>query len=96
MAGVAGAAGQANAESGRRLPRNTRFVNPAATTVNLSFGVAKDAWQAELFVRNANDEPATTVQSGGRYMPVVTVQRPRSIGLRWSYRLQLPDTCAID
>ena len=87
VAGAAGAAGSANAESGRRLPRNTRFVNPAATTLNLSFGVAKDAWQAELFVRNANDEPATTVQSGGRYMPVVSVQRPRSIGLRWSYRL---------
>ena len=86
-ASAVGAAGAANAESGRRLPRNTRFVNPAATTVNVSFGVAKGAWEAEIFACNVGGEPATTVQTGGRYMPVVAVQRPRSIGLRWSYRL---------
>ena len=75
-----------SAPTGRRLPRNTRFVNPPATTLNLSFGIAKDAWQAELFVRNTTDEDATIVQTGGRYTPVVTTQRPRTIGLRLSYR----------
>ena len=76
----------ANAPGGRRLPRNTRFVNPAATTVHLSFGFEKDDWQAELFVRNATDENAAIVQTGGRYTPVVSLQRPRSVGLRLSYR----------
>ena len=71
---------------GRRLPSNSRFVNPAATTINLAFGVARDEWRAELFVHNANDEAAEVVQVGGRYMPVVTEQRPRTFGLRLSYR----------
>ena len=77
----------ASAPEGRRLPRNTRFVNPSAATLNLAFGVARDAWRAELFVDNANNEAGAIVQTGGRYMPVVTVQRPRSIGLRLSWRL---------
>ena len=70
---------------GRRLPLNSRFVNPASATVNTSFGLAKDEWRAELFLDNLGNEEATVVQVGGRYMPVVTRQRPRSIGLRLSF-----------
>ena len=75
----------ASAEGGRRLPRNARFVNPAATTFNLSVGLAKDAWRAELFVDNLSNEKASIAQVGGRYMPVVTMQRPRSAGVRLSW-----------
>ncbi len=78
----------ASAEGGRRLPRNSRFVNPAATTFNVSVGMAKDEWRAELFVDNLGNEKAPIVQVGGRYMPVVTMQRPRSIGVRISYELE--------
>ena len=70
---------------GRRLPVNSRFVNPAATTFNLAFGVEKDAWRAELFVDNMGNEDAPIVQVGGRYTPVVTKQRPRSVGVSISY-----------
>ena len=70
---------------GRRLPVNSRFVNPAATTFNLAFGVEKDAWRAELFVDNVGNEDAPIVQVGGRYTPVVTKQRPRSVGVSISY-----------
>ena len=70
---------------GRRLPVNSRFVNPAATTFNLAFGVEKDAWRAELFVDNLGNEDAPIVQVGGRYTPVVTKQRPRSVGVSISY-----------
>ena len=72
---------------GRRLPVNSRFVNPAATTFNASLGMERDGWRAELFVNNIGNEKATVVQVGGRYMPVVTEQRPRSIGLRLSFEL---------
>ena len=65
---------------GRRLPVNSRFVNPAATTFNLAFGVEKDAWRAELFVDNLGNEDAPIVQVGGRYTPVVTKQRPAQRG----------------
>ncbi|MDE0350028.1 MAG: TonB-dependent receptor, partial [Gammaproteobacteria bacterium] len=70
------------------LPRNSRFVNPDATTVNVSFGIEKDGWRAELFVDNIGDEEAPVMQIAGHYTPVVTVQRPRSIGLRFSYDLE--------
>ena len=69
----------------RRLPRNSRFVNPPATTVNASFGIARDDWTAELFFDNLTDEDAQVMQIAGHYTPVVTVQRPRTVGLRLSY-----------
>lgn len=61
-------------------------MNPAATTFNLSFGVAKDGWTAEVFVDSASGEAAEVVQVTGHYVPVVTVQRPRTIGLRLAFR----------
>ena len=69
----------------RRLPRNSRFVNPATTTLNAAFGIAKEGWRGELFIDNLGNEAATVVQVGGRYVPVVTKQRPRTIGLRLSF-----------
>ncbi len=68
-----------------RLPSNSRFVNPPATTVNLSAGVAREGWSAELYVDNLNSEPAPIMQIAGHYTPAFSVQRPRSIGLRFSY-----------
>ena len=72
---------------GRRLPLNSRFVNPAAVTVNLASGIEQDGWRCELFADNIGNERAVAVQVGGRYMPVVTEQRPRSIGIRLSFEL---------
>ncbi len=69
------------------LPRNSRFVNPDSTTVNVAFGIEKDGWRAELFVDNLGNEDAPVMQIAGHYTPVVTVQRPRSMGLRFSYDL---------
>ena len=71
--------------SARRLPRNSRFVNPPATTVNVSFGVSRDSWAAELYVNNATDESAQMMQIAGAYTPIVTEQRPRTVGLRLSF-----------
>ena len=70
---------------GSRLPSSSRFVNPSATTFNLSFGVEKDSWGAELFVDNVGNEEAPVMQIAGHYTPVVSVQRPRTVGLRLSY-----------
>ena len=73
---------------GMRLSNNSRFSNPSATTVNLSFGVETENWGAELFIDNLNDEDAPVMQIAGFYTPQVTVQRPRSIGLRFSYNFE--------
>ena len=70
------------------LPKNTRFVNPAATTMNVAFGVQKDGWGAELYIDNLNDEAAQVMQIAGHYTPVVSEQRPRTMGLRFSFELE--------
>ena len=70
---------------GRRLPANTRFINPAATTVGVAFGMERDTWGVELFIDNLNNESAPVMQIAGHYTPAITVQRPRTIGLRLSY-----------
>ena len=73
---------------GMRLPNNSRFVNRSSTTLNVAFGLEKDSWGAELFVDNLNNEEAQVMQIAGHYTPVVSVQRPRTIGLRVTYDFQ--------
>ena len=74
--------------SSRRLPANTRFVNPVAVTFNAAMGVTRDSWSAELFLHNIGSESAQMMQVAGHYTPVVTEQRPRTVGLRISYNYQ--------
>jgi iron complex outermembrane recepter protein len=62
------------------------------TLVDLSFGVEKERWAAELFIKNAFDESAslysysecTVDVCGGIVYSVMT--RPRTIGLRFSQK----------
>ena len=68
------------------LPANSRFVNEAATMVNIAAGVEKDNWLAELYVRNITSEEGAIVQTAGKFSPEATVNRPRTVGLRLSYR----------
>ena len=70
------------------LPSNSRFVNPAATTFNVAFGVEKDGWGAEFYIDNLGDEAAQVMQIAGHYTPVVSEQRPRTMGLRFSFALE--------
>ena len=74
--------------AGMRLPMNSRFVNPAAMTVNVAFGVKKEGWGAEVYVDNIGNEDGRVMQIAGHYTPVVTVQRPLSMGLRISYEFE--------
>ena len=69
----------------RRLPRNSRFVNPSAVTVKAAIGMGRGDWSAELFVDNLTNETGHIMQIAGHYTPVVSEQRPRTFGLRLSY-----------
>ncbi|MEM7431545.1 MAG: TonB-dependent receptor [Pseudomonadota bacterium] len=69
---------------GFRLPNNSRFVNPSATTLSAAIGFNKDNWGAELFVDNITNEEAPIVQVAGKFTPEVTVQRPMTIGIRFN------------
>ena len=73
---------------GTRLPHNSRFVNPAATTLSMAIGIGRDSWTAELFFDNLNNESAPIMQIAGHYTPAISVQRPRTIGLRVSYDIE--------
>jgi len=67
------------------LPRSSRYENPSSTTLHMSVGVERDSWAGELFVDNLNNEEAPVAQVAGFFTPHLTVQRPRTIGVRFSY-----------
>jgi outer membrane receptor protein involved in Fe transport len=65
--------------------KNARYVQDGYTLVNLSFGLHKDAWGAELFINNVTDERVMINVNSADYTPSVTTNRPRTIGLRFSH-----------
>jgi outer membrane receptor protein involved in Fe transport len=67
------------------LPSNDRFVNEAATTINVSAGLAKDNWSAELYINNLTSEEGKVVQTAGKFTAEATTMRPRTVGVRFSY-----------
>ena len=70
---------------GFRLPVNSRFVNPNATTVDAAIGFNVGNWGAELFVHNITNEEAPIVQVAGKFTPEISVQRPRTAGIRFNF-----------
>ena len=74
------------ADSTGSLPASTRFINESATVLSASGGIMKDSWLAEVFVRNITSERGAIVQTAGKFTPEASVNRPRTIGLRLSYR----------
>ena len=58
------------------------------TTFDLSAGYRKDDWSATLFVENATDELAQVFKSNEDNILKTTPNRPRTIGLRFSYSFQ--------
>jgi outer membrane receptor protein involved in Fe transport len=73
------------ATSSGALPANTRFVNEAATTINLSAGISKEKWKAEVFVNNLTSEEGRVVQTAGKFTAEASTLRPRTIGARFTY-----------
>ncbi|MEL7185775.1 MAG: TonB-dependent receptor [Pseudomonadota bacterium] len=71
--------------AGARLPNNSRYVNPSATTLNAAFGFNKDNWGAEMFFDNITGEEAPIVQVAGKFTPEITVQRPFTVGIRFNF-----------
>jgi outer membrane receptor protein involved in Fe transport len=71
--------------SNGNIPSNSRYVNDAATTLNLGLGYARDNWTAEVFVNNVTSEEGYVVQSAGKFTPESSMMRPRTLGLRFGY-----------
>jgi outer membrane receptor protein involved in Fe transport len=56
-------------------------------TISASFGVSKDEWRIELFGDNLTDERPELYKSGNDGELRTTTSRPRTIGLRISYKI---------
>jgi outer membrane receptor protein involved in Fe transport len=57
------------------------------TTFDASFGVRKDDWSATLFIENISDERADIFIGNEDNIVKTTTNRPRTIGLRFSYNV---------
>jgi hypothetical protein len=64
----------------------TTFDQPSFTTYDASIGVGKDAWQAQLYGQNLTDTRANLYENNSQAINAITVNRPRTAGVRFSYR----------
>jgi iron complex outermembrane recepter protein len=59
---------------------------PAFTTYDAALGVSKDAWVVQAYGENLSDERAQLYANYRQWYKAVTTNRPRTFGLRFSYR----------
>jgi outer membrane receptor protein involved in Fe transport len=63
-----------------------RFEDPAYSTYDASMGVAKDTWNAHLYVQNLTNSNASVFTNSGQFVVAETVIRPRVIGAKFGYK----------
>jgi outer membrane receptor protein involved in Fe transport len=59
---------------------------PAFTTYDAALGVGKDAWLVQVYAENLTDTRAELYANYAQWYKGITVTRPRTIGLRFSYK----------
>jgi len=62
------------------------FDQPGYTTYDASFGVAKDAWNVQIFGQNLTSVNASTGTNSGQFVETETVTRPRIAGVKFGYK----------
>jgi iron complex outermembrane receptor protein len=60
---------------------------PAFTAYDGAVGVGKDAWRVQAYGENLTDTRAQLYANYAEWYKAVTVSRPRTIGLRFSYKV---------
>lgn len=65
--------------------RGGRYVQEAYVIGNVSVGMTYDSWKIEAFIDNVFDESAILNIDTQQYTPKVVTNRPRTIGMRFSY-----------
>ncbi len=60
---------------------------PPFTLYDGAIGVGKNAWIAQIYGENLTDTRAELYENYRQYYPAITVSRPRTIGLRFSYKI---------
>jgi iron complex outermembrane receptor protein len=59
---------------------------PAFTTYDGAFGIGKDAWLLQVYGENLTDTRAQLYANYTQWYKAVTLSRPRTLGLRFSYK----------
>jgi hypothetical protein len=79
-------AGTHQAHSYSATGNATTFDQEAFSTYDASTGVGKEAWEAHLYVQNLTDTRANLYENNSQAIDAITVNRPRTAGVRFSYR----------
>jgi hypothetical protein len=59
---------------------------PAFTTYDAALGVGKDSWLVQVYGESLSDTRAELYANYAQWYKAITVSRPRTIGLRFSYK----------
>jgi outer membrane receptor protein involved in Fe transport len=62
------------------------YDQPEFTTYDASMGIAKSAWTAQIYGQNITDARAVTFVNGNQFVVADFVQRPRTVGARFSFK----------
>jgi hypothetical protein len=65
---------------------STAYDLPPFTTYDGALGVAKDRWLVQVYGENLTDTRAQLYANYTQWYKAITVSRPRTIGLRFSYK----------
>jgi outer membrane receptor protein involved in Fe transport len=68
------------------LGNSTAYDLPAFTTYDGAIGTAKEQWLVQVYGENLTDTRAQLYANYSQFYKAVTVSRPRTIGLRFSYQ----------
>ena len=66
----------------------TTYDQPRFTTYDATLGLSKDAWTAQLYGQNLTNTRADLFENGNQFVTAETINRPRTAGLRFSYKFQ--------
>jgi outer membrane receptor protein involved in Fe transport len=64
------------------------FYDPGFTTYDASAGVSRDAWTVQIYGQNLTDVHASLYSSYNDFVKAETVNRPRVLGMRFSYHFE--------
>ncbi len=62
-----------------------RFEDPAFTNIDAAAGIAKDAWNAQVYVENLANKNTSLFTNADQYIVAQTPMRPRVIGVKFGY-----------
>lgn len=63
-----------------------RFENPAYSEFDASGGIAKDAWNVELYAQNLTNVNKSIFTSTTQFVTAEVITRPRVLGLKFGYK----------